>query len=359
MRILLLTLALLLTSCSSLKMGLINSSVQKPSNVALFFSVETANQMPVAGLPAESFRIYEDDQLISPFESKQTILNQEMSVIHYTILLLDLSGSITESGNLPALVQAATLFAERVSKNQKIAVMGFDGGSKLIPVVQPTNNMATITSGLQSLTQYKVQDPSTNLNGAMIEAIRNLQNAMNKATQPLRFGSLVVFTDGTDRAHRVSDEEMHKVVHESDINVFAIGLGAEISTKQLAKMSTLGYMQANNMTQIALAFANVADLIEATSRKFYLLSYCSPSRAGKHSLRVEVMDNGVNGQISQEFDATGFGPNCSPDQKPNFKSASVRMGAAKLPDVNSDGSLSGVENSNHSTGNDSTTSITK
>ena len=45
-------------------------SVQKPSNVALYFSVEDNKGAPIGGLAAESFKIYEDDQLISPFESK-------------------------------------------------------------------------------------------------------------------------------------------------------------------------------------------------------------------------------------------------------------------------------------------------
>ena len=85
--------------CSRLQLKLHNSSVQKPSNVALYFSVETGGDEPVGGLTAESFRIYEDGQLISPFESKQTILNPEVAVSHHALLLIDLSGSITESGS--------------------------------------------------------------------------------------------------------------------------------------------------------------------------------------------------------------------------------------------------------------------
>ena len=33
---------------------------------------------------------------------------------------------------------------------------------------------------------------------------------MEHSTQPLRFGTLVVFTDGTDHAHRVTREDMVK-----------------------------------------------------------------------------------------------------------------------------------------------------
>ncbi len=94
--------------CGGLQLNLKNTSVQKPSNVALYFSVEDNNGVGQPNLTAEAFRIYEDDKLISPFESKQTILNPENAVIRYTLLLVDLSGSITESNSLPTLTTAAS-----------------------------------------------------------------------------------------------------------------------------------------------------------------------------------------------------------------------------------------------------------
>jgi len=322
---------LLFNACSGLKLTLKNSSVQKPSNVALFFSVETKNNFPVPGLPPEAFRIYEDDKLISPYESQQTILNPEMSVVHYTVLLLDLSASVTASGALPNLVEAASLFAERVSKNQNVAVYGFDGGAKLIPIVPtPTTNSSTIIKGLKQLDHIKISDPSTNLNGAVVESINLIKGHIAKATQPLRFGTLVVFTDGTDQAHRVSEDDMLKAIRESDINVFTIGVGGEISVDELKRMSTLGNIQADNMAQVTTTFSQVADLIAAASRKFYLLSYCSPSRAGTHTLRVEAISKEISGSLSQEFDAAGFGPSCMPDKKPIFKSTTVNMGEARI-----------------------------
>jgi len=325
---------LLLSGCAGLNLSLKNSSVQKPSNVALYFSVESNDHEPVPGITADQFKIYEDDQLISPFESKQTILNPEVSVAHYTLLLMDLSGSITESGSLPTLIEAATLFADKITKNELVSVYGFDGGANLIPIVAPTNNAAAVNAGLKRLETYKVKDPSTNLNGAVIEAVRTLDKQINDSKQPLRFGTLVIFTDGTDRAHRVSEDSMHTVLHQSEASVFAIGLGGEISSNQLENLSTAGYMQATDMNQISNAFANVAEMIEASSRKFYLLSYCSPSRAGKHSLRVEVTDNEASGSLEQNFEATGFGPGCDPNKKPNFKIGKVTTGETKVVNLN-------------------------
>ena len=317
--------AFLAGGCAGLKLGLKNAAVQKPSNVALYFSVETRDGLPVPGLTAEIFKIFEDDQLISPFESKQTILNPEVSVIHYTVLLMDLSGSITESGSLPALIEAASAFADRVARTHHMAVYGFDGGPNLIPVVGFTTRGGAIKTGLKKLESYKVKDPSTNLNGAVVESVRVLEKQMAKATQPLRFGTLVVFTDGTDRAHRVSSNEMHTVLDESQMSVFAIGLGGEIDVVQLAKLSRTGFVKANDLAQIGSAFDEVASIIEAAARKFYLLSYCSPSRAGVHELRVEAVSDDRTGALTHTFNADGFGPNCDPGKKPSFPVGRIRM----------------------------------
>src|SRR6516165_10521192 len=103
-----------LCGCAGLTPRLVDASVQKPSNVAVYFTVDTFTGEPVPGLTAEQFHIYEDDKLVSPFESKQTILNPEVAAIHYTLLLVDMSGSVTQSGQLPALQDAVNKFTSRV-----------------------------------------------------------------------------------------------------------------------------------------------------------------------------------------------------------------------------------------------------
>jgi hypothetical protein len=317
--ILLLALALLLSSgCASLKLTLKNAAAQKPSNVALYFSVEKGQGEPVAGLAAETFKIYEDGQLISPFESKQTILNPEVMVVHYTLLLLDLSGSITESGALPSLIGSASAFADRVTKYHRIAVYGFDGGKKLIPLVGFTNQASAVSAGLNTLANRKMHDPSTNLNGAVVEAVDVLQKQMSKSDQPLKFSTLVIFTDGTDRAHRVTDEEMYKALDEAQHDVFVIGLGGEIQENQLSRLGRAGFVHADGQSNVSQAFDQVAARIEASARKFYLLSYCSPSRAGTHILRVQVDHEGQRGELSHEFKAEGFDMGCDPNTKPTF-----------------------------------------
>jgi len=321
----LLVFAIATSGCAGLNLELHNASVQKPSNVALYFSVETSDGLPVPGLKAESFRIYEDDRLISPFESKQTILNPEVAVVHYIVLLLDLSGSITESGSLPALISAAGAFAERVTKSHQMAVHGFDGGAKLIPVVNFTSRPKVILNGLKRLSHHKTKDPSTNLNGAVVEATKVLGRQMAKSTLPLRFGTLVVFTDGTDRAHRVPEDAMHQTLDEADVNVFVIGLGGEIDEQQLSDLGRTGFVKTAELSSVGEAFDQVAAQIEAAGHKFYLLSYCSPSRAGTHLLKIEAVTSELSGSLEHAFNANGFGPGCDPSRTPRFSVGRIRI----------------------------------
>jgi hypothetical protein len=308
-----------------LRLRRINTSVQRPSNIAVYFSVETNGGDAVAGLDAKQFQIYEDGQLISPYESKQTILNPDVAVSHTILLLIDLSGSIVKSGSLPSLIDAANTFADRVAKKSKVAVFGFDGRKRLIPVVSFTTDAASVKAGLDRLGNHKVKDPSTNLNGAVVKSVDKLEKQMARASQPLRFGTLVVFTDGTDRSHRVTAKAMHKRLDKSSVSVFVIGLGAEIDSGQLSKIGRDGFVKATNKASIDKAFTQVAHRMEAQGRKFYLLSYCSPSRAGKHLLRVKVTYKGASGSIEHEFNAKGFRPKCDPKRKPNFSLRRVRL----------------------------------
>src|SRR5687767_2486764 len=158
--------ALFLGGCKSsgLDVHLVRSATAKPGNVAVYFRVDRSDGAPVGGLKAESFKIYEDNNLISEFESKQTILNPTVAASHYTLLLVDMSGSISKSGQAPAVVEAASSFTEKVEKFQKVGVYAFDGSTDLYPIVPFTSSGGAATGGIKSLGTFQPKDPSTNLN---------------------------------------------------------------------------------------------------------------------------------------------------------------------------------------------------
>ena len=312
--------ALALAGCG-LNLQLVDASVKKPSNVAVYFSVADHKGEGVANLGADQFHIYEDGKLVSPFESKQTILNPEVAAVQYTLLLVDMSGSVTQSGAVGELTEAASAFSQRVSKLQEVAVYAFAGEKEIHPIVGFTSGGGSVKGGIEGLRSYKPRDPSTNLNGAVIEALGVLSHQMDRATQPLRFGTLVVFTDGTDHAHRVSRQDLMKALDDAvpQISVFVIGVGAEMDPGELNAIGRSGAVLSKNPAEVKAAFDKIADKVEAFTKSFYLLSYCSPARAGEHQVTVEADVKGRGkGGLDYRFNSNGFQPNCDPNARPSF-----------------------------------------
>jgi hypothetical protein len=308
-----------------LQLTRIQTAADKPSNVAVYFKVEDGKGEPVGGMTAEQFEIYEDGQLVSVYESKQTILNPEVAASHYTLLLIDMSGSVVESDDFPRISEAATLFTSEVEQNNKVAIYAFDGEAEIHKITDFTSSADGAQARAESLSNFKSKDPSTNLNGAIVQGLQVLDAGLEKAENPLKIGTLVVFSDGTDRAARVSADEMLQAVRDSPYDVFAIGLGGELSEKDLQQIGKDGTALARDSSEIQAAFETIGDRIDKLTKSYYLLSYCTPARAGEHTVTIKAKhkpdknkDKEVTGDLETGFDATGFEKGCDPNQKPKF-----------------------------------------
>ncbi len=304
--------------CEGLRLHLVNASVQKPSNVALYFTVDTSAGEPVPGMTADQFRIYEDGRLISIFESQQTILNPEVATVRYTLLLLDMSRSVTESGQVPLIQEAVSAFIQGVGEQEKVAIYAFDGRAEIQPIAKFGTGANQLSGRNERLSSFRTQDPSTNLNGAIVEAVKVLDEAKESSEVPLRFGTLVVFTDGTDRAHRATSRQAIDAVEKSDVGIYVIGIGGEVDQDEMLNIGRDGYMHVGNREAVVDAFQQVGERIHKLGSRFYLLSYCSPSRAGQHQLEVEAFIGEEQGRTYYEFDAEGFEPDCDPNTPPSF-----------------------------------------
>lgn len=321
MRLVLALIVVIGSACggsSGLRLERLDSSVQKPSNIAVYFTVETHEGEPVAGLDAESFDIYEDGKLVSVHESKQTILNPEVATEHFTLLLVDMSGSITESDDVPTIVAGASSFAETLGNVQKVAIYAFDGRKEIVPIADFTSSKGRVNNAAERLDGFNSRDPSTNLNGAVVAALQVLDRKLARSRLPLRFGTLVVFTDGSDRAARVDRETLQAALDETEHEIYVIGVGSEIDEGELNEIGITDVVIKPNRQEITQAFEETAARIEAMSQRYYLLGYCSPARAGQHKVKIVAKGMGKSGSLSYEFSAAGFRPDCNPEKKPAF-----------------------------------------
>lgn len=310
---------LALAGCAeSLRLTRLQAAARTPSNVAVFFAVDDARGEPIADLLANDFRIYEDGRRVSLDESRQTIVNPELAASHYTLLLVDMSASVTASDQLGAVSAAAREFMTTLEPYQHVAVYAFDGGKSLYEIVPFTQTGPQALEGLARLRSFETKDPSTNLNGAVLAALSELDRGVRRASSPLRFGTLVVFTDGTDRANRVPYQQMIDAVEASEHGVYALGVGHEIDDSTLARIGKTGYIRVEDSSAAHNAFHEIADRLVRLTRRYYLLSYCSPARAGQHTVTIEAVAQGRRGQLDYPFDASGFGPRCDPSRPPPF-----------------------------------------
>ena len=165
---------------------------------------------------------------------------------------------------------------------------------------------------------FQPKDPSTNLNGAVVDAIKVVEHQMSQSTVPLRFGTLVVFTDGTDHAARVSHDALAAAVNEAGVEMYAIAVGQEVNSGEIRAIGRNGTFTSKNSADIRRGFDEIGARIEAMSKRYYLFSYCSPARAGAHNVEIEASKGGRSGRLAYDFKADGFGPNCDPNQKPAF-----------------------------------------
>ena len=150
---------------------------------------------------------------------------------------------------------------------------------------------------------FRTRDPSTNLNGALVAAADILDQALEEAETPMRFGTLVVFTDGTDRAARVQESAARSRLRDGGFDVFAIGVGNEIDEPTLDRIGYSGYVLIEDAAAIEAAFRTIGERIVGYTQRFYLLSYCSPARAGQHEVTVEALHpDGRTGSLDQLHD---------------------------------------------------------
>jgi uncharacterized protein YegL len=282
-----------------------------PSVVRVAFQLEQCEgAQPVASMDLPDFVIEEDGSGISAFESGAALVRDDRSFQQAVVVMLDVSGSMLQS--LPQLQTAAKSLVEGLSRQPRVALYTFDGRAEPRLRIDFTTDLDAIESAIDSIAPETI-DTSTNLNGAVVYGVRRLEErrVSVEATGMLYAGALALFTDGTDRAARVSRAEALDVVGDARTSIFAIGLGSEIDEGYLRDLGASGDVAlAEDLEGLSDAFAEVGRSISALANSYYILAYCSPSRAASHELTLSLP--GYRGEWNASFDANGFAGGCTP-----------------------------------------------
>ena len=294
--------------------------VKKPANVSIFFQVRTSAGKPVPGLAVEDFTIFENDEPISTFEAVRAIVPKPEKFVARTMLVLDLSGSVLNANSLPALKEAARAFVVATtpvaaSNETMVGIFWFDGAADVHTLAPFTNNRAALLAAIDKIAPGISNDVSTNLNGAVIHAV---EMAAETDREDARRGvissnAVVIFTDGTDRAARRTEQEAVETVgrYKEDVSVYTIGLGSEIREASLKLIGASGFVTARNVAELTPAFNAVGGNVRDEANSYYLLEYCSPKRAGTNMVKIQANRGSLSGSLATSFSASGFGGGCT------------------------------------------------
>jgi len=304
-------------ACSgTLQVKKLDSVAQPSGNVAVYFTVDKEGK-PLPDLTPASFRVYEDGKLVSEKKAKRALLDPRVAMLQSTLVLVDISGPIADSEDMPSLVTAVARLSERVSRLQEVAVSAFDGGPDLLPILSFEAN--DVRGSLDRLRTTRPRSRSTNLNGAVVEGLRVLNQRRAAAQVPHTFANLVVFTDRGDLAHRVNSRELQRALDKSGDNVYVIGIGERVKQEELEAIGRGNVMLSTQTKDLTRAFIETGKRIDAAGASHYVLSYCSPKKKGEHTLEVEVVADGDKGRLRQKFQADDFESNeCAPRKRPVF-----------------------------------------
>lgn len=277
-----------------------------PSNVVLNFSVEDREGNPVKGLDLANLVLLEDGRQPSMAESNMTIFPPTLN----TILMLDLSGSVTEE-SLDTLVESAKKFVMTViSSGHEVAIYYFQTNANMLQGF--TQDYELLEEALDDLSNHVIPGATTNLYRAFIAGLDKLDEK-KKISQRMNAGSLVVFTDGRDTAGMYSYSEIESLVSHTEHYVFTIGLNTpdlDVTTLDEEHLGKDGFEMVEELSQLEQAFDNIAVKIQKESEKFYVLAYASPSRGDKvHTVIVELTvttPGGLTGTATYTYNSYGF-----------------------------------------------------
>jgi len=242
---------------------------------------DTANH-PITNLEKENFALYEDgeQQEIQYFSTEDSPISVG--------LLLDVSKSMTDK--FDAERQAVSEFFKNANSQDDYFVITFSSQPQML--TEATQSIGTIQAQLGR----EIPNGST----AMLDAISMAMTRMRSANYKRR--ALLIVSDGGDNNSHHKYREIKRLVRDSDVQVYAIGLFDTAVFKTIEEF--MGKKWLSEITDASggrtVTVDNVAKMGEAAAtishelRNEYLLGYRpshSASDGKRRQIKVRVIDS--------------------------------------------------------------------
>lgn len=307
----------LVTGCGSLTGVTVKTAktvTKAPGNVLIYVSVEDGDK-PVDNLSASNFDVYENDLLLDRASTNLELLPRDTAADGHTVLLLDLSGSITEK-DVARISRGAETFVEKVSTTQAVSVLVFDGSPDVRLVARFPRVEQAEKRPIPDLTPFVTGDDSRNLNGGVMEAMAVLEEELSGSAKPVQLGTLVTLVRGPDLAGRKSDDDVYRAIDRSEYRFYAV-YPKEASVPTMNSLGREGKARFDTIDTLPITLQEAGMKVRKAWGRNYLISYCSPARGGERDVRVSVhftSDQGDarRGKARTSFNSDGFQAGCGP-----------------------------------------------
>jgi von Willebrand factor type A domain len=298
----------------------VDAVVQSPANVALYLKIARPDGQPVT-LLANDFKVYEDGKQVPAKKAKRALLPVKYAIDRYVLVMVDLSGPLVDSEYLSTLQDAVASLTERVGKDARMAISGFDGDG-IVPFMDFDESDSHVA--LAAMKKFRPRSRNIDLWGTFVAALDILDAAAKRSSLPHHSTTLILVTDRVDKAGRHSHDDAVTRAEKSPSDVYVVGIGDGINREQLERVGKTGSLFAREARDLGKPFIDLADRIEAQLGQDYLFSYCSPQKAGKrsgkHTVELRIATSQWHASVEHEFSTRRFTKAaCDPEAKPEFK----------------------------------------
>lgn len=305
------------TWLSGVKLEAASIKASPPGRVQAVVTVEAQRADP-SELGAEDFEVREGSIRLDAEQVGLHVQRLGDAKGHQAVVVVDAGKPFTAAEAAP-LAEGLSRLIDRLRFHQTVTLAAYDGSPSLqIVSVYPQSQIAQALradAGIGRLLRFRPRDDSSSLFTAIVEANRMLSSRLGAAqgtVEPL--GSLIVVARRPDLAGR-TDENAARAVVEGR-RAFLLKVGAWSHDTSLDWIGSGGVRGAASLGTLGTPVDELGRLVDDIFLRSYVISYCSPARAGKRTLEVVVRVDDESGAkhraaATGEFDATGFNASCT------------------------------------------------
>lgn len=274
-------------------------AVIPPAGVRVTFRVTGDDGSPIDTLTNQNVKIINDENN-EPFGQgleggSVSDVGPPVNFGLYSVLALDMSDSIFNSGSADDVISGARAFIRLLVEDpepqfkHRVALIAL-GRPEEVELVQSFSQDADALYETLDQLASSASRGSTDLYGAYMMALDVVEDGGADMDLVERF--VVLLTDGT---HEAGDEKTLRnqalaKKDDSTASIFSIGIQGNYDESRLRELASKSdyFVPVEDASQLTSVFSKVANRVEQIARSNYVVGICTPVSSGAPSLTIEI-----------------------------------------------------------------------